>query len=476
MNLYPFQQQAVQLAVDSLLRGNKRLLIASPTGTGKSMMQLAVQAQLKDCWIVSPAIEVIDGYMRKLGRPDDDPFACCITTPIVLRNRLVSGALPADRVRYLLLDEAHHHNASVWQELDLLTDVPAVGWSATPYRGTPRGTAVFRGTWGEPYWAISYPDAAKQGYITMPKCRVVPLVDDDKVEIKAGQFVVSQVAHETSSRLDAIMALGREYIGQTPVFFAFPTRELCIAAQKAADYPTVIVAADTPRDERQAALDAVVVKKAALIQIRIVSEGVDLPLRVLIDADATLSPVEWLQRFGRITRPGGESTYICTNRNLLRHCYLLEGLVPLDELREAQDAWAGWGERLRVRAFGLENFGRFKPLPVKLANGLQAECYIIESADDGKTQQYAAILHPAYAEPLWASRANARGSYGKWAFAQAPEDVTGFRSTPAGPITPKQREWWQRSAASYGLDASVEPNRRNFCVLPILAHLGVKLA
>ena len=476
MALYPFQREAVQRAVDSLLRGNKRLLIASPTGTGKSLMQLEVQSQLNGCWIVSPAIEVIDGYMRKLGVSDGNPFDHCITTPTVLRNRLMSGALTADKVKYLLLDEAHHHNASIWQELDLLADVPSVGWTATPYRGTPRGTAVFRGTWGEPYWAITYPDAVRSGYITMPKCKVVPLVDDDKVEIKAGQFVVSKMEHATGSRLDAIMELGREYIGQAPLFFAFPSKELCVAAQRAADYPTVIVSADTPRAERLAALAAVMEKKAALIQIRIVSEGVDLPLRVLIDADATLSPVEWLQRLGRITRPGGESTYICTNRNLLRHSYLLEGLVPVEELREAQDAWGGWGERLRVRA-GLENFGRFKALPVKLANGLQAECYMVESVDgDGKTQQYAAILHPAYAEPLWASRANTRGSYGKWAFCPAPEDVTGFRSTPAGPITPKQRDWWQRSAATYGLDPSVEPNRRNFCVLPILANLGVKLA
>jgi hypothetical protein len=85
-----------------------------------------------------------------------------------------------------------------------------------------------------------------------------------------------------------------------------------------------------------------------LISVRVLGEGVDLPwLRRIVDARPTTSPVLFLQHLGRITRPGpGTPEYICTNRNVERHAYLLAGL--LDNLSlAAAEAFKGPSKRGR---------------------------------------------------------------------------------------------------------------------------------
>ena len=120
----------------------------------------------------------------------------------------------------------------------------------------------------------------------------------------------------------------------------------------------MLVVGGTPGEQRRAAFAATAARRAALVQVSVVSEGVDLPgLRRLVDCRPTLSPVYWLQCLGRIRRPvpSGEPPpeYICTNRNLSRHCYLLEGMLPLAAVREAQGAFETPSRRMGIRVVGL---------------------------------------------------------------------------------------------------------------------------
>ena len=174
---YSYQPAAVEHAVRQLTAGVKRTLYAAPTGSGKSVIELAVQSAVAGSWIVTPRIEIVAGMLAKSGLQTsglseaalvDTAWQRALTTPLRLRNRLLAGGLaPA----FLILDEAHHDSASTWTDLPTLCDCPAVGYTATPFRGAPESTRKFLANWGEPIWILTFADAVRRGVITVPSCR-----------------------------------------------------------------------------------------------------------------------------------------------------------------------------------------------------------------------------------------------------------------------------------------------------------------
>lgn len=491
---YSYQDVAVNAAVDFLRQakpGDKRLF-AAPTGTGKSYIESRVQAEIAGSWIVTPREEIGFDMLRKrgVGSPSlAEMYTARICTPLVLRNRMLSGDWPAPPA--LIFDEAHHHLADTYQVIDLLCGMcPAVGFTATPYRGTPKQTAAFRTQWGEPTWVISYPESIAHGALSLPTCRIEPLVDDDCVTVTNGQFEVRSIESATRSRLgDAVRLLVPHFDGRAwdrPTMVSVPSRELARAFGDAArqwdTLPMRIIDGDTSRMERQNIFDLVVRRQVALVQIQVVGEGVDLPIRRLVDLHPMLSPVEWLQSFGRITRPvsAGElpPEYICTNRNLMRHAYLLDGCLPPETVANAEKLFGGPSKRLGSRGIGLEALGRFAGAEIPFADGTTGMCYSVSCCEGVATQQYTCVVHPMRAEPLWAVRENQRSDdpmkphYGRWARCDNPPvNLKGFASTPPSAVTEKQKAWWVRDAKRRGLDPGAKVTRKSFAVLPVLTDL-----
>ena len=150
--LRDYQQVAVDFAVGFLRAagpGEKRLL-AAPTGSGKSLIIAAVQGRLgPDTVVVTPRVEIIYGFLDKMGhdlaglgarRVVELAERTGIVTPIRLRNLLAGGQIA--HPRRLLVDEVHHFTAQTYREIELLLNhVPMAGFTATPFRGTPRLTA-----------------------------------------------------------------------------------------------------------------------------------------------------------------------------------------------------------------------------------------------------------------------------------------------------------------------------------------------
>jgi superfamily II DNA or RNA helicase len=494
----PEQAAAIKHAKQSLLSRRAKQLYVSPTGTGKSVIELALQDALPHLWIVSPVLEVIDGLLRKRGVDTDSlsesqflaaADAHHIATPIRLRNRLLAGE--SLRIDYVAYDEVHHHNAETWQQLDMLTGTPSVGYTATPFRGTPRGTKELLDTWGDPVWIITYAESVARGRLSHPTCQVVPLVDDDVINVSAGEFAVRSVEYHTRDRLQAVVDMSRQWHAAAwdrPTMYALPSRTLALEfAEKmnAAGLPAVAVTQETAWQARRDTFAATVACQVALIQVRVVGEGVDLPLRRLVDLAPCISPTLWQQRFGRITRPvpAGDAPpeYVCCNRNLLRHAYLLEGMVPPRTIADAQSAFGGPGKRDMARVVGLEVLGRLKAIELPFAGGIKGAAYCMSAIENGKAREYAVILHPAKPSAIWATRVNVprddgTRSYGRWEACSPPDDLSGFASAPPSPLSDKQAAWWKRSAGRYGLDASAKVTRKSFAALPVLSDLKVRVA
>lgn len=493
MHLIPrvYQSLTANHAIDflrSAKRGDK-LLIASPTGSGKSVIELLILDQLSGSWLVTPRIEIVKGLLEKRGievgmlsrdKLEQLAYSHRIATPIKYRNAMMRGEVEPPQC--LIWDECHHQSSESWGQIETLTGCcPAVGFTATPFRGTPKSTAKFRETWGEPFWVMRFDEAVRLKVITMPHCSIVPLLDDDIIKANNGEFVIESVAAETASRIENLADLIASYFDgrlyDTPTMVAVPTRENAIAlcrALAARQAPSGVVDGETPYPERQSIFGASLARERALISIRVVSEGVDLPMRRLVDALPTLSPVDWLQRFGRITRPGGVSHYVCTNRNLLRHGYLTEGMIPETTFAEHVKAFGGLGTRSAMRVLGLEGLGRFKETNVPLRNGSEVTCFMLTATENNRRVDYGVIVLPNEIDPIWTKKESYRDAatdeirWGEWSECEQPGELTGFGSMKPSPMSDKQRAWWKKSASRYGLDAKAEVNARQFAILPIL--------
>lgn len=492
--LYPCQEVAIGHAVEFIkaAKPGDKQMYAAPTGIGKSVVQLHVQKRLNECmpgahWIATPRDEIIAGMIDKLGLPKGtDAFPLHISTPTILRNRMLRGELP-EFPASLTFDEGHHHNAETYQQLTLLTGYcPSLAYTATPYRGSPASTRQLREFWGDPLWIISYAEAFAEGYIKLPTFTTLPLVDDDVVSINGGEFSIESIEGATMDRLSDLAEHSKQWYNTTgwdkPTIYSLSSKLLCNRLNQELGQrglPTIVVTAESTPADRELAFDACEKGIVAILQINVVSEGVDLRLRRLVDLAPTMSPVKWMQQIGRIMRPTTDQPeYIATNRNLMRHSYALEGCVPVAAISEATKLWPD-SERSNVRAIGLEAIGRFKPATVKLRSGVNCHIYSISTVTGGKVVEYSCVVHPC-SDPIWCTKVNTRDaagnrSWGSWQKCPAPESLTGFASVPPADLTPKQRAWWNRSAAGMGLDEKQEVTRKNFVILPVLTNIGVRL-
>lgn len=502
MRLQPRQYQKV--AADDALRflrnaaPGARRLYAAPTGTGKSVMELAVLEGDAEAWCVTPRVEIMRGMLDKLGLPADDMSEDevhsygereRIITPTRLRNRLLAGVMGAPG--RLVVDEAHHDIATTYQQVHALCGrAPAVGFTATPFRGTPKGTTAFREEWGDPVWVLTLKEAVACGALSFPTVKMLPLVDDDQIEVRNGEFAVKACEEAVTERLGAAAAWAAANLCcmqgflDMPTMACLPGTESChsfVAALKANGVQAFAVTGKSSFEHRKLAFASCLRRESVLVQVYVVSEGVDLPVRRLLDLSPMISPVRFLQQFGRITRPGGVPEYVCTNRNLLRHAYLLDGALPGHSLKEAQSSFpAPACGRAALRVIGLEAIGRLRAVELPLSSGLTGLMYCVSAVLGHRVTEYAALVHPARAEVVWATRTNFReggttAQYGRWARCEAPDGLEGYASINGSPVTEKQAAWWKKSAERHGLASGVKVNRRQFAALPVLSDLRSSL-
>jgi superfamily II DNA or RNA helicase len=357
MNLRPYQVEAVEVGREIISRpatSIRRKMIVSPTGTGKGLMQRELAEwcfadQHLDCWILSPSLEVLRGYAEHLGIEAKHQilFEHRLTTPTRFRNRLFDGEIEPPDV--IIHDEAHHvTNSNVVSE-DILACCPLsahIGFTATGFRSSARATRKLWDLWGTPQVVLTMVDAVNNGWMAMPEVRIAPLLNDDILKVSNGRFVIESINSHLSNRAEALVELIAETRERREggIMVSLPSTEMVhyicnLCRTEGVDVEVILQ--DTSDKQRAEAYRLCKDEGHVLLQINVVSEGVDLPwMRTLIDAKPSLSPVAWMQQFGRITRPHPiPAEYICTNRNLERHAYLAEGLVPSTKIAETQEAF-----------------------------------------------------------------------------------------------------------------------------------------
>lgn len=493
--LHDYQENTIDRVLQFASSDSKRLLIASPTGTGKSIMELKVLSTLPNSWMITPRVEIICDMMAKMGlqfatqkEALDKAWKYRITTPIKFKNQLLAGY--NCEPDYLLKDEAHHDEAQSWNDIDtMLPDhTRYIGFTASPYRGRPKETAEFLAKWGEPYWSITYFDAMTRGFISMPSCRTVPLVDDDLITLNSsGQFEITEVISNTECKLTDALQIAKPWFNASgkpnkPTLISVPSSKLFTQMAEVASTLNInlnFISQATTYEQRKRMLAECRDAKVALVHIDVISEGVDLPIRNHLDLAPCFSPVKFIQRFGRGTRPGDKGEYICTNRNLERHGYLLNGCVPLAQIRQAQLAFEKPTERSGVRAFGLTSLGKLRDFKVKLVDGLTLNCYNVTQMNENNKTEYIVILHPSYGNPFWFCKTSPKVGdqmqWGKWETIEAPSKLEGFNSAKPYSLTPNQQKMWDNNAEKHGLCKLQPINAKIFQIVAVLKDVKVTL-
>lgn len=402
-------------------------------------------------------------------------------------------------VRGVVVHNCHHDLANTYQDITMyINGVPKVGLTATPYRGTPKGTDAFLKQWGNSVVRIlSLRDAVDMGFYHMPTVHVWPLIDDDVIDIQGGDFKISVATAHAKEASTHIAALCRDFYDplqrmyDMPTLFAVPSTDAVnnmVARLRDTGLPAVAVTQETSRLDRVKAFELTEQCRAALVQISVVSEGVDLRIRRVVDVKSTMSPNAWFQLVGRV-RPddsGVPPEYICCNRNLERHCYLWEGLLPNSKVAEIQTAFTDehgapiLSSRSGIRVTGLEGLGKFVKIPVTLLDGTIGFLYSIVHVHENRRTEYLAFVHPNYPEPVYGVKESAHNGtemqWGKWRVVDALPDLQkGCASAKANPLTPKQQNRWNSSAESFGLDPHRKISGREFQILPFLMNTGLRL-
>jgi len=533
--LRDYQEEALRVA-EECFAGTLAKCLVAPTGSGKGVIEAALLRRNESLLLTTPNQAIATGIAEKLTGDmglsqlsDARQQRACEKLRIFTDRRALNEASRGSLswVRALFRDEAHHGTNDTHESLGDLLPVPHAGATATPYRGTPKGTAALTRLYpGGLVPVLTLKRSVAEGFVSLPQFRTLPLLDDEQVDVVNGEFVVRSVESAIKSRVGQLTAILKETFDERSGLFRRPATvvlgsvgavSLVAEACDAAGVPTVAVLADTKnRTER---FREAVARRAILLQIRAVGEGVDLPLRVMYDLAPTMSPVLWMQRVGRIMRPlwcltcgaqlrnrsqnccetpifDDSPTYFACCHNLMRHGYLFEGLIPKASFVEARQVWGDdWqpSRRTMTRALGNTGFGRFAPTEVRLRDGGAAWLYALRSEDG--LHSYAALLLPQVPTPFYFMRQDvltgatktmrtpsgveveyAEKKQGRWTATPALPDATGLASYPADQVFPWMLERWRERAERRGLDASVVPTRKQYQLFRILEDTSKAVA
>jgi superfamily II DNA or RNA helicase len=321
--LRPYQTDCVARIRDALRR-SRRVLLTSPTGSGKTVMfcwlAMAVAAHGSRILVVAHRIEIVDQISEALtafgvahgviapGRAaNGEPVQ--IAMVLTLANRLRHGVV--DIYDLVVVDECHHSVASTWQRiLAAFPQAYVLGVTATPERLDGR---ALKDLYDELVSGPTIAELVAAGFLSPAVTYAAPVSPDlSGIRTRLGDFEQAALAERmTNSGLigDAV----EHYKKLSP---QLPGLAYCVGiahsmataeAFNGAGYSAVHIDGETPKDERRAAIAALAGGKLDLIcNCGLFSEGVDVPLLGLV---ILLRPTQslglYLQMIGRALRVGG---------------------------------------------------------------------------------------------------------------------------------------------------------------------------
>jgi superfamily II DNA or RNA helicase len=342
LDLRPYQREAIDRVREAEQRGLRRIIVAKPTGSGKTVTFAhlikerggrAVVLAHRDELVRQAAdkIRMVTGIRPGIVKADEDEYTAQVVVASVqtlarparlrrLMGRDGQSALfgdPLDTFPTVIVDEVHHYlggedGNTFGHVLDGLGAFApggplVVGFTATPERGDGSGLG---GTWQEIVFSLSILDGIRGGWLSNIRAKQVQLVADfSKLHVRAGEFKDEESAamlmeadapkHAAQAYLEH--AKDRRALVFTPTVFV---AKAMAEAFRAAGVPSESVDGEMPMDERRAVLARLSRGETMVVpNAQVLTEGFDEPsVSCIVMARPTRSRPFAIQCIGRGTR------------------------------------------------------------------------------------------------------------------------------------------------------------------------------
>lgn len=309
--LRPHQERALEALRRSLATGHRRPMLQAPTGFGKTLTAAHIIRRALDkgkgVAFTVPAINLVDqtvaafegegidcvGVMQGVHeRTDrDQPVQVCSVQTLARRRRI--------DVDLVLVDEAHQLHREIFRWMKDCPQLPFLGLSATPWT---RGLGRY---YDDLIIAATTADLIRDGFLSSFLTFAPSEPDLASVRTIAGDFHEGELADAmdrpaiTGDIVDTWLKRGENR----------PTFVFCVnrrhAQHVAETFVEVGVACEymdgtTPREEREAIFRRFRSGETLIIcNVGVLTIGVDLDVRCIVDAKPTQSRILFVQTIGR---------------------------------------------------------------------------------------------------------------------------------------------------------------------------------
>ena len=322
--LRDYQTNAIHNLRQSFLDGYKKLLLVSPTGSGKTVIASSMLRQAQVCrtktMFVAHRRELVMQCSKKLyefgvehgvimANKSPNPFAsvqvCSIQTFTARKDKFDFDKPEANLI---ILDEAHRSTSNSFQQLiKEYPEATVIGLTATPIRSDGQGLGHIYEKLIE---CASINDLIEQGYL-VPSNIVAPTIPDLKgIKVVAGDYdkKVLDTRMNVPKLIGDIVKHWREYAQYRPtVVFCTSIKHSKYVANIFNDngIPAGHVDGEMPEVERERQLQYLKDGKIMVLSnCMVLTEGWDCPkVSCVIIARPTKSYGLYLQMVGRSLRP-----------------------------------------------------------------------------------------------------------------------------------------------------------------------------
>lgn len=322
--LRPYQSAAIANLRSALAGGIKRVILVSPTGSGKTVIAKGIidgaVAKGRRVMFLAPRRELIKQTSRTLARAGIDHGTIMAGDELIsadvqvaswdsLRSWIRRGKIRAPQMDLLIVDEAHLSLAPTYQALlrDYYPETPIIGMTATPARsdGKPLG-GLYQGL----IEAADVRSLIDAGYLVEPRYYAPTKPDLEGLRVARGdyetkgieaRFNTPQIVGDVVYNWFRIARRRQTVVFAATVAHALHLRDRFRESGVTADY----VHCQMDNREREAVLARVESGETQVIcNVDILTFGWDQPsISCAVLARPTKSIVRYFQTVGRVLRP-----------------------------------------------------------------------------------------------------------------------------------------------------------------------------